>query len=128
MESYFIINKKMYKNTITDVGKEEMCKRIGSSSSSSPFIYLAIGSGTNPALTTDTTLQTELARGSSDYEYFTSGFLESRVFEPGQGTGTINEIGLFNSSSQGVMLSRCIVDSYNKTSTKPLLVEWRCYL
>jgi len=128
MESYFIIDGKLYKNTMTDSGKEQMCSRIGNVSSQNAFTYLAIGSGNTSSTTGDTALQSELARTSSTYSYFTSGFSESSVFEPGVGTGSINEIGLFNSSAQGTMLSRVNVTTYNKTSSNPLLIEWRCYL
>jgi len=75
-------------------------------------IYVAIGSGTTAEAATDTALVTELARVLATYEEIESatGYKDkwklTATFDPGVGTGTVTESGVFDWSSGGNMLCR----------------------
>lgn len=113
------------KNLIVQVGKNFLANAI-LNTSSSPFVAMAIGSGTNSPTTADTTLQTELAR-----VVFTTSSVAANVvslsttFNAGVGTGAIVEAGIFNSSTTGgTMLSHVAFSVINKGTLDTLTVNW----
>lgn len=78
---------------------------------------MALGSGTTAATLADTTLQTELGRVTLTV----SGGVVSgdtitfeATFPAGVATGLINEVGLFDAATGGILISRNVKGPYNK--------------
>lgn len=113
------------KNLIVQVGKNFLANAI-INSSTSPFVGMAIGTGTTPAATSDTTLETELVRAA-----FTSSSVSTNVvslsntYAAGVGTGAVTEAGIFtNATSGGTMLSHVVFSAVNKGTLDTLTINW----
>ena len=113
------------KNLIVQVGKNFLANAI-INSSTSPFVGMAIGTGTTPAATSNTTLQTELVRAA-----FTSSSVSTNVvslsntYAAGVGTGAVTEAGVFtNATSGGTMLSHVVFSAVNKGTLDTLTINW----
>lgn len=50
-------------NLVTDAGRAAVASRINGAGAEAAFTYIAIGTGTNAAAASDTTLQTEITTG-----------------------------------------------------------------
>jgi len=113
------------KNLIVQVGKNFLANAV-LNTSSSPFVGMAIGTGTTPADNSDTTLGTEVARAA-----FTSSSVSANVvslsntYGAGTGTGSISEAGIFtNATSGGTMLSHVVFTSVGKGALDTLTINW----
>ena len=113
------------KNLIVQVGKNFLANAV-INSSSSPFVGMAIGTGTTAASSSDTTLETEVARAA-----FTSSSVSTNVvslsntYGAGTGTGSISEAGIFtNATSGGTMLSHVVFSPIGKGSLDTLTINW----
>jgi len=113
------------KNLIVQVGKNFLASAV-INSSTSPFVGMAIGTGTTAANTADTTLETEIARAA-----FTSSSVSTNVvslsntYAAGTGTGSISEAGIFtNSTSGGTVLSHVVFSSIGKGALDTLTINW----
>ena len=123
-----LVNDKVVldkKNLIVQVGKNYLAGAV-INSVSTPFVAMAIGTGTTAATTADTALQTEVARGA-----FTSSSVSTNVvslsntFAAGTGTGAITEAGIFsNASTGGTMLSHVVFSAVNKGALDTLTINW----
>lgn len=84
------------------------------------ILYLSVGTGTTTPDVTDTTLETEVYREAVFLKDTTSNTITSALFlDVTEAVGsTITEIGAFNSSSGGTMVSRNLTTSNEKTSSK----------
>ena len=112
-----------FKNLVVNGGKAFVINAL-IASSTTPFAYTAIGSGTNIPASVDTALQSELSRVAFTYSTTTASVTMTAVFAPGVGTGTVTEAGLFNAATSGTMLSRTTFLSINKQPTDQLTVAW----
>lgn len=117
-----------FDNLVVTSGKNYLCNA-ALTPSSSPFTYMAIGTGTTPAAVSDTALETELTRA-----IFTSASVLSNVitfqtvYGPGVGTGAITEAGIFNDPFAGTMFAHTVFSVVNKASTDTLTVTWQVTL
>lgn len=104
-----VVDEKEGYNVITTAGVSALADFLASaavSATRNPFFHLAIGSDNTAETNQDTTLGTELSRQSGAATSFSSIFQVVATFASGSGTGNVYEYGLFNSSADGVMLSR----------------------
>jgi hypothetical protein len=113
------------KNLIVQAGKNFLASAI-INSSTSPFVGMAIGTGTTAANITDTALQTEVARAAFSTSSVADNVVSlSNTYLAGVGTGAITEAGIFNNaSSGGIMLSHVVFSAVNKGSLDTLTINW----
>ena len=113
------------KNLIVQVGKNFLASAV-ISNSTSPFVGMAIGTGTNAAGLSDTTLQTESARAAFTTSSVSTNVVSlSNTYAAGTGTGAITEAGIFNNAtSGGTMLSRVVFSAINKGASDTLTINW----
>lgn len=112
-------------NLITNNGFDAICAQV-SGAPENAFNYVAIGTGTTPASATDTSLQTEVARGQATYAHTngTKTFTLTYTFEAGVGTGAITESGILNATTAGTLLCRQVFQAINKGEGDTLQVVW----
>ena len=125
-------------NLIVGVGVEGIAYKIapfaGSVASSTPYNYIALGTGNTPVGSSQTALAAELPTGANyarvqelNSIYSTSSgnkLILSVTFPPGQGTGTLRESGIFDASSGGNMLARQTFADISKAAGDTLSVTW----
>lgn len=112
------------KNLIVTAGKAFLASAV-LNSSTSPFTYMAIGTGTTAAAVTDTALATELTRSAFTTSNVTSNVVTlTTTYAAGTGTGTLTEAGILNNSSGGTLLSRVVFSAINKGSADSLTITW----
>lgn len=113
------------KNLIVQAGKNFLASAI-INNSTSPFVAMAIGTGTTAASTADTALETEVARAAFSTSSVSTNVVSlSNTYAAGTGTGAITEAGIFNNaSSGGTMLSHVVFSAVNKGSSDTLTINW----
>jgi hypothetical protein len=113
------------KNLIVQVGKNFLASAV-INNSTSPFVGMAIGTGTNAASLSDTTLQIESVRAAFTTSSVSTNVVSlSNTYAAGTGTGAVTEAGIFNNStSGGTMLSRVVFSAVNKSAADTLTINW----
>lgn len=113
------------KNLIVQVGKNFLASAV-INASASPFVAIAIGTGTTPADISDTTLETELTRAAFTTSSVAANVVSlSNTYAAGTGTGSISEAGIFtNATSGGTMLSHVVFSSIGKGALDTLTINW----
>lgn len=113
------------KNLIVQVGKNFLASAV-INNSTSPFVAMAIGTGTNAASLSDTTLQIESVRAAFTTSSVSTNVVSlSNTYAAGTGTGAVTEAGIFNNStSGGTMLSRVVFSAINKGAADTLTINW----
>jgi hypothetical protein len=124
-------DERHFDNMIVDAGFEGVAYRIAPHSgatTSSPWNYIAIGTGSLAVAAGDTALVSELARiqdATAAYTTTSGKQLQLQVsFGPEVGTGNIAESGLFNAASGGNMLARQTFTTISKGASDTLTVTW----
>lgn len=112
-------------NLIVQVGKNYLAGAV-IAAASTPFVAMAIGTGTTAAALGDTALQTEVAR-----QAFTSSSVSTNVvslsttYAAGVGTGALTEAGILsNAVSGGTLLSHVVFSAVNKGALDTLTINW----
>ena len=143
-ESGQVKDERHFDNLIVNAGIEGVASRIaphdGTINPSSPYNYIALGTGNTAVDASQTALAAELPIGSTysrmqdtTAQYSTSSgnkLILSVTFPPGQATGTLKESGLFNAASGGNMLARQMFDNppsssaITKAAGDTLTVTW----
>ena len=126
-----VIEHKEIPNLIVTAGKNEMAKLLVNSGSPSAFSYIALGSddGSTLALAVgNTQLGTELSAsgsGRASASLSTDGAVSKLEHTwTFSGAITVNESGIFNDSSSGVMLARQIIGSFTFANADQLKLTW----
>ena len=87
--------------------------------------HIAIGTNTVTPVSTDTTLNSELARVALTSAVRTNNVVKyTATFLPSVGTGAITEAAIFNSDVGGIMLSRTVFAVVNKGELDTITIEW----
>lgn len=125
---------KIVGNLITNAGFAGAAGRLMGSGAPAAFTWIAVGTGTNAANVTDTTLQTEtstsgLARVSGTVSLITTSVTNdtAQVQNTFSVTGTVavTESGILNASSSGTLLCRQVFSAINVVSGDSLQVTWK---
>lgn len=111
------------KNLVVQVGKELIASRLLSNTDNF-LTYMAIGTGTTAAASGQTALVTELTRVSMTNSQSTNTAQYSATYNPGTGTGSITEAGIFNAASAGKMLCRTVFGVITKDVGDTLTINW----
>lgn len=122
-----IKDQRTFPNLIVTTGKSYITSRIASNATS-VIGWIAIGTSSTAAAAGQTALQgTELFRAATTVSGgtpSTSTVLYETTYGPGQGTGTIQEAGLFNAAAAGTMLARTTFAPISKGASDSLNVSW----
>jgi len=129
------IKKQIKKrNVITNVGKAQVAGLINGLVTS-PFVYIAFGSGTTPASETDTALEAEIARKAGSVSRETTNVTnDTAVIETTfssadglTGTSDVSEAGLFDDPTAGNMLARQTFTAFtvNWDQGDTLTITWK---
>jgi hypothetical protein len=120
-------------NLITSAGKAGVAGLVGNTGSVTAFTYLAVGTSSTAVAVSDTTLGSEivdsgLARASATVSRVTTTVTNdtlslTKTFTV-TGTKTIEEIGIFNASSSGVLLGRRLTGSINVINGNSLVTTY----
>ena len=120
-------------NLVTNAGQAGIASRINGAGAEAAFTYIALGTGTNAANATDTTLQTELAtsglsRAAASVSRVTTDVTNdtARLTNTFSVTGSaaITESGVLNAASSGTLLARQVFSAVNVVNTDSLSVTW----
>jgi len=111
-------------NLVVDTGLAFIASRM-EDASSGVMSHMAVGTDTTAAAGTDTALGTELARVVLDGGAANgANMVYTAEFEPGTGTGSLTEAGIFNDESGGTMLCRTVFAVINKGAADTMTVTW----
>lgn len=126
-------NLKEYRdldNVVVTIGKSYLATWLTAATQSGYFMqYIGLGTGTNAASASDTSLQTELStRAAGMLTSSTNVWQNQATFGPGIDTGAITEAGLFSASSGGTMLARQVFPVVNKGASDSLQLTWQITL
>ena len=111
-------------NLVVTTGKAFMANALVASSTS-PFAYTAVGTGTTAAAVGDTALTTELVRIANSSAVVSTAVTFTTVLNAGVGTGALAEAGLFNQATLGgTMLAHVVFGVINKGALDTLTLTW----
>ncbi len=124
--------RDVVENLVTNAGKAQLALLAGDATAT-PFTYIAVGTSTTAVAVTDTTLTAEivdtgLQRVAGTVTRITTSvtndtYKVSTTFTA-TGTKTVEEVGVFNASSAGTMLSHALTGSKALASTDNLAVNY----
>lgn len=109
---------EIIENLIVNAGLAEIAGLIGNTGTPTAFTYLAVGSGSTAAAATDTALETELTDGGLERASATvtratttatNDTLQLVKAFTVTDTKTVREVGVFNASENGDMMSRSVL-------------------
>lgn len=123
-----LIEERKIPNIIVNVGKAQVAGLINGVVTT-PFQYIAIGTGTTAESATDTALQNEIARGLATCSRTTTNVTNDTAQLVYTFTFTasyaITESGCFDASSGGNMLCRKTFSAINVVSGDSLQITWK---
>jgi hypothetical protein len=119
-----ILEKINVPNLVVNFGKNYIASRMVSTSLTN-MTHVAFGSNSTVAVGGDSTLGTELGRVVlSSASALDNVVTYTATFPAGVATGAIQEAGLFNASSAGIMLARTTFPVVNKGAGDILAITW----
>lgn len=127
-----LVSDETVENIFTNAGKAQMALLCGDSTAT-PFTYIAVGTSSTAVAATDTTLTAEIvdsgfARASGTVTRITTTVTNdtyqiSKAFTA-TGAKTIEEVGVFNASSSGTMLSHALTTTKTMATSDILTVTY----
>lgn len=126
-------DKWSVKNIVTNAGKAQLALLAGDATAI-PFTYLAVGTSTTAVAATDTTLTAEITDSGFERAAATVTRVTTTVTNDtvqltktwtATGSKTIEEIGVFNASSAGTMLSHALTTSKVMASSDTLAATYQ---
>jgi len=132
-------SSKLHANLITNTGKAAVASRINGSGSEPVFASIGQGTGTTAAAATDTALQTEVTAsggaaagvhvvGAATASRTTTTVTNDTATFVGTvsitGTIAVTESGVFNATTNGVMLARQVFTAVNVVNGDSLQYTW----
>lgn len=117
---------KEFKNLVVATGKTYIASRM-SANTANVMSHMSVGTGNTAALTSDTTLEVELARVAlavSGGTPSSNTVTYSATFPAGTGTGALAEAGIFNDGTTGSMLCRTVFPVINKQVADTITITW----
>ncbi|MCD6340433.1 MAG: hypothetical protein J7L51_00585 [Desulfurococcales archaeon] len=115
------------KDVITDAGLKHAVKLLAGIETT-PFKYIAVGTGAAPESETDTRLENEIAREMATAEYIEFAKVKFSSKFSWDEDITICEAGLFNESENGVMFARIVFPSLLVPACLYVIVEFEVSL
>lgn len=121
-------------NIVTSAGKAQIALLIGDASAT-PFTYLAVGTATTAVAVGQTALGAEitdtgLARASGTVSRttttVTNDTYQITYTWTASGSKTVEEVGVFNASSAGTMLSRALTTTKSIVNGETLATTYTC--
>ena len=87
--------------------------------------HMAVGTSATAAAGSQSTLISETGRNALTGYLVTNNVIQySATFNTGEGTGELQEAGLFNDGTAGTMLCRTVFDPINKDVDDILTINW----
>ncbi len=121
-------DRRLVGNLVVDVGKAQVAGLINGVVTT-PFKYIAIGTGTASPSASDTALGNEVARASATTGRTTTSVSNDTATWSASFSFTssyaITESGIFDASSGGNMLARQTFSAVNVSSGDSLTVNWK---
>ena len=117
---------KQFKNVVVSVGKTYIASRM-TANTANVMSHMAIGTGNTTALSSDTTLETELSRVALTVTGGTPSsntVTYSATYPAGTGTGALTEAGVFNAGTAGTLLCRTVFPVINKQAADTVTITW----
>lgn len=112
-------------NIVPTVGLAHIADQLSTTPGEDSMGYMAVGEGSTTPASGQTSLISEVDRIALDSSIDSSGVVTyTATFGPGEGTGALQEAGIFNSDTAGTMLVRAVYDIINKMSVDTLIVIW----
>ena len=109
-------------NLVVTTGKQLVASRIINSGTAPT--HIGVGASNTPSSLTQTGLIAESVRATCSSSVSGAVALITSTFAPGIGTGVIQEAGIFNAVSLGVMLSRIAFGPITKSAGDTLIINW----
>lgn len=128
-----VIDEWTVNNLVTSAGKAQLALLAGDASAT-PFTYLAVGTSSTAvsigqtalgAEITDTGLARAAATVSRVTTTVTNDTLQLVYTWTATGSKTIEEVGVFNASSSGTMLSRALTTSRSLVNNDTFIVTYK---
>ena len=117
-----MVDYKEVDNLVVTTGKQLVASRLINSGSAPS--HIAIGASNTPAAVSQTGLISESIRVACASSASLAVALMTSTFSPGVGTGVIQEAGIFNAASSGIMLSRVAFGAITKAAGDTLIINW----
>lgn len=113
------------RNLITTTGAIELARILTSATSGTRPASIGIGTSTVAPATSQTALSAQTVRRNATTVRALNQISYSAVFATGVGTGTIQEGGLFNATTAGIMFARFLTGAFSKAAADSLTLTWR---
>lgn len=113
-------------NLVVTVGKNFIASRMASAGAA-VMGWIEVGTGGTAPVVGDTTLQTALYRKAITVSGGTvagSAVTYSVTLNPGEGTGSLQEAGIFNAGAAGTMLARTTFGTIAKAAGDTVTINW----
>lgn len=119
-----LVEEREVPNLVVQTGKSFITSRMAGTSSS-VMSHMAVGTSGTATAIGDTSLGGEVSRVTLTSTVPSGGDITySATFNPGSGTGALQEAGIVNASSAGTLLCRTVFPVINKAVGDTLQIVW----